>query len=133
MAAALNWHEQAKALDFRSQAFIGGKYVPAASGETFENISPIDGKLLARVAACDKEDVDRAVKAGKVRAIGCSEWTAEQIEAAASIAAAEGLTAFSSNQPQYSLIERDVEREVPAPMACVNAQHEPASPRPRAT
>jgi len=44
MAAALNWHEQAKALDFRSQAFIGGKYVPAASGETFENISPIDGK-----------------------------------------------------------------------------------------
>jgi len=65
MAAALNWHEQAKALDFRSQAFIGGKYVPAASGETFENISPIDGKLLARVAACDKEDVDRAVKAAR--------------------------------------------------------------------
>jgi gamma-glutamyl-gamma-aminobutyraldehyde dehydrogenase/4-guanidinobutyraldehyde dehydrogenase/NAD-dependent aldehyde dehydrogenase len=65
MAAALDWHAQAKEVAFRSQAFIGGKYVAAASGETFEDISPIDGKVLARVAACDKEDVDRAVKAAR--------------------------------------------------------------------
>ena len=65
MAAAVDWHAQAKELDFRAQAFIGGKYVSAADGETFEDISPIDGKLLARVAACDKEDVDRAVKAAR--------------------------------------------------------------------
>ena len=65
MAAALDWHAEAKGLDFRSQAFIGGKYVPAANGETFENISPIDGKLLARVASCNAEDVDRAVKAAR--------------------------------------------------------------------
>ena len=51
MAAAVDWHAQAKSLDFRSQAFIGGKYVPAASGKTFENISPIDGQMLAHVAA----------------------------------------------------------------------------------
>jgi acyl-CoA reductase-like NAD-dependent aldehyde dehydrogenase len=65
MAAAVDWRAQAKELDFRSQAFIGGKYVPAASGETFENISPIDGKLLARVAAGDTEDIDQAVKAAR--------------------------------------------------------------------
>ena len=65
MAAALDWHSQAKELSFRAQAFIGGKYVASASGETFEDISPIDGKVLARVAACDKEDVDRAVKAAR--------------------------------------------------------------------
>ena len=65
MAAAVDWRAQAKELDFRAQAFIGGKYVSAADGETFEDISPIDGKLLARVAACNKEDVDRAVKAAR--------------------------------------------------------------------
>lgn len=65
MAAAVNWHEEAKGLEFRSQAFIGGKYVAAANGETFENISPIDGRTLARVAACGREDVDRAVKAAR--------------------------------------------------------------------
>jgi DNA polymerase-3 subunit alpha len=40
------------------------------------------------------EALDRAVKSGKVRAIGFSEWTAEQIDAAAAIAGS-GLTAFS--------------------------------------
>src|SRR5438105_11490177 len=74
MAAAVDWHAEAKGLDFRSQAFIGGKYVPAAGGETFENISPIDGKLLARVASCDKEDVDRAVKAARA-AFNKGSWT----------------------------------------------------------
>jgi gamma-glutamyl-gamma-aminobutyraldehyde dehydrogenase/4-guanidinobutyraldehyde dehydrogenase/NAD-dependent aldehyde dehydrogenase len=65
MAAAVDWRAQAKGLEFRSQAFIGGRYAAAASGETFENISPIDGKVLARVASCGPEDVDRAVKAAR--------------------------------------------------------------------
>ena len=73
MAAAIDWHAQAKELEFRSQAFIGGKYVAAASGETFEDISPIDGKVLARVAACDREDVDRAVKAARA-AFNAGKW-----------------------------------------------------------
>ena len=38
---------------------------PAASGKTFDCISPIDGKVLTKVAECDKEDVDRAVKAAR--------------------------------------------------------------------
>jgi len=52
------------------------------------------------------------VKAGKVRAIGFSEWTGEQIDAATAIAEAEGLTAFSSSQPQYSMLWRKPEGKV---------------------
>jgi len=37
--------------------------VAAASGETFDNISPINGKVLTKVSAGDREDIDRAVKA----------------------------------------------------------------------
>lgn len=56
--------------------------------------------------------LDRAVKAGKVRAIGFSEWSAEQIESAASICNAGGLTAFCSSQPQYSMLWRKPEAAV---------------------
>jgi aryl-alcohol dehydrogenase-like predicted oxidoreductase len=58
------------------------------------------------------EALDRAVQAGKVRAIGFSEWTAEQIDAAAAITGASGLTAFSSSQPQYSMLWRKPEGKV---------------------
>ena len=68
MAAALSlddWRGQAKALGYRNQAFINGRYVPAVSGKTFDRISPIDGKLLTKVAECDSADVDLAVKAAR--------------------------------------------------------------------
>lgn len=74
MAVAIDWHAEAQKLSFRSQAFIDGKFVPAASGETFDNISPVDGKVLAKVAACDKEDVDRAVKAARA-AFNAGKWS----------------------------------------------------------
>lgn len=47
------------------KAFINGEFVEAASGETFDNISPRDGRVLNQVAACDKPDVDRAVTAAR--------------------------------------------------------------------
>jgi aryl-alcohol dehydrogenase-like predicted oxidoreductase len=56
--------------------------------------------------------LDRAVRAGKVRAIGFSEWTAEQMERAAAIAEAGGLTGFCSSQPQYSMLWRKPEAAV---------------------
>ena len=68
MSAALSLDSlqaQAAGLQYRNQAFINGKYVPAASGKTFDNINPATGKVLAKVAECDKEDVDRAVKAAR--------------------------------------------------------------------
>ncbi len=43
--------------------FIDGRPHPAASGETFENHSPVDGMLLGRVASGDAADVDAAARA----------------------------------------------------------------------
>src|SRR5437763_9859572 len=44
---------------------IDGKWVEAASGKTFETPNPATGEVLARVAAGDAEDIDRAVKAAR--------------------------------------------------------------------
>ena len=42
--------------------FLNGEWVPAASGETFENRSPADtSDLVGRFAASSSADVDRAV------------------------------------------------------------------------
>lgn len=57
--------DQAQGLDIRGQAFIGGRYVDAADGRTFDCTSPIDGRLLTRVARCGEADVDRAVRAAR--------------------------------------------------------------------
>jgi aryl-alcohol dehydrogenase-like predicted oxidoreductase len=50
-----------------------------------------------------------AVESGKVRYVGFSEWTADQIQAAADI---PGVVSFVSSQPQYSMIYRVPEAEV---------------------
>jgi aminobutyraldehyde dehydrogenase len=47
------------------QAFIGGGWVDAASGETMEVINPATGETIAEVPRCGAEDVDRAVEAAK--------------------------------------------------------------------
>jgi phenylacetaldehyde dehydrogenase len=44
---------------------INGKWVDAASGKTFATYNPATGEVLAHVAAGDKEDIDRAVKAAR--------------------------------------------------------------------
>src|SRR5215212_2548465 len=43
------------------QNFIGGEWVDAASGETFESVSPADGETLGVFPKSGPEDVDRAV------------------------------------------------------------------------
>jgi acyl-CoA reductase-like NAD-dependent aldehyde dehydrogenase len=52
-------------LDIRSKAWIDGRPADAASGETFPRINPATGAEIARVAACDEEDVDRAVSGAR--------------------------------------------------------------------
>lgn len=47
------------------QLLIDGKWVPAASGETFPNLDPRTGETICHVAEAGKEDVDRAVAAAK--------------------------------------------------------------------
>lgn len=68
------WEAQAKALTIRSQAFINGAYVDAASGKTFSCISPIDGACIAQVAECAEEDVNRAVRAAR-QAFEAGSWS----------------------------------------------------------
>ncbi|HEX4306109.1 MAG TPA: aldehyde dehydrogenase family protein [Solirubrobacterales bacterium] len=47
------------------QMLIGGEWVAAASGRTFETYDPATGKSLGTVARGDSEDVDRAVKTAR--------------------------------------------------------------------
>jgi acyl-CoA reductase-like NAD-dependent aldehyde dehydrogenase len=61
-------------ISIRSQAFIDGAYVDAVSGETFDCISPGSGRVIASVAACDSEDVDRAVR-GARKAFESGVWS----------------------------------------------------------
>src|SRR6202045_2578217 len=61
----ISWHERARTLDIRTKAFINGNYVESASGATFDSINPGTGKLLARVASGDTEDINRAVTAAR--------------------------------------------------------------------
>ncbi len=43
--------------------FIGGQWVPPVDGKYFEDTSPIDGKLVARIPQSNAKDIDLAVKA----------------------------------------------------------------------
>jgi len=67
------WQARADALSFRNKAFIDGRYVDAASGKTFDCVSPIDGKVLTRVSECGPEDVEIAVGAAR-RAFDAGSW-----------------------------------------------------------
>jgi gamma-glutamyl-gamma-aminobutyraldehyde dehydrogenase len=59
------WQARADALTIEGRAFIDGAYVAAASGRTFDRITPIDGRVVAQVADCAAADVDRAVAAAR--------------------------------------------------------------------
>ncbi|SFK52356.1 NAD-dependent succinate-semialdehyde dehydrogenase [Methylocapsa palsarum] len=48
---------------FRSQAFIGGRWVDASDGRAFEVHDPADGALIAMVADCTPDDAEGAVAA----------------------------------------------------------------------
>ena len=69
-----DWHARARALPINGQAFIDGRYTAAASGATFDSVSPIDGRVLAAVASTDAADVDRAVAAAR-RAFESGSWS----------------------------------------------------------
>ena len=58
------------------------------------------------------ETLDELVRAGAVRAIGASNFSAEQIEEADAVARDRGLTRFTAVQNHYSLLVRDSEPEV---------------------
>jgi phenylacetaldehyde dehydrogenase len=66
IAAPIEIHSNASAfLKKPKKMLIGGEWVEALSGKTFDTYNPATGEVLAKVAAGEKEDVDRAVKAAR--------------------------------------------------------------------
>ncbi|MBA2700319.1 MAG: aldehyde dehydrogenase, partial [Chloroflexi bacterium] len=55
---------------FRTQAFIGGRFVDALDGRTYVTENPATGQPLAEIAQADRADVDRAVAAARAAADG---------------------------------------------------------------
>jgi len=68
------WQAMAETLKPESRAFIDGRHVDAADGATFDCLSPIDGRLLGRVADCKAIDIDRAVAAAR-RSFEAGHWS----------------------------------------------------------
>lgn len=60
-----DWEARAKDLKIEGRAFVNGEYSNAASGETFDCLSPVDGRFLAKVASCDLADAEQAVKVAR--------------------------------------------------------------------
>jgi aryl-alcohol dehydrogenase-like predicted oxidoreductase len=84
-------------------------YVDLYQVHMWDPESPLEETLRA---------LDDLVRAGKVRYLGCSNFTGWQTVRSLWVADRHGVTPFVSNQPQYSLLERDAERElIPACLA----------------
>ncbi|RED06665.1 aldehyde dehydrogenase [Ectopseudomonas oleovorans] len=60
-----DWEQRAQALTIEARAFIDGRYQAAQGGATFADLSPVDGRPLARVASCMAEDAELAVQAAR--------------------------------------------------------------------
>jgi aryl-alcohol dehydrogenase-like predicted oxidoreductase len=104
-----------------------GKMPDGGSGLSREQVHTQIDKSLARLRTdfvdlyqCHRYDWDtpleetmqaltEVVQAGKARYLGFSEWPAEKIEEAVTMA---GVEKFVSSQPQYSMIWRGIERDV---------------------
>ena len=65
LGSAQIWHARAQAARPTALALINGALQAAISGATFDCVSPIDGRVVAAVAACDAPDIDAAVAAAR--------------------------------------------------------------------
>jgi len=52
-------------IQFDGRALINGERIASISGNTFECISPVDGRVLTQVARCAEADINAAVSAGR--------------------------------------------------------------------
>ncbi|HTJ30431.1 MAG TPA: aldo/keto reductase [Acidobacteriaceae bacterium] len=84
----------------RSLERLGVAYIDLYQCHRYDKETPLEETL---------EALDRAVRSGKVRAIGLSEWPAEKIHETARLTAKNGWTPMTSSQPQYSLLWRKPE------------------------
>lgn len=82
---------------------LGTDYIDLYQSHCWDAHTPVEETLSA---------LDDLVRAGKVRYIGASNFTGWQLEKSLRVSEREGLARFDCLQPQYSLIVRDIEREV---------------------
>lgn len=66
MTQTIDWHQRARALATSPTGiWVDGRFIPTASGETFANLSPLDGRELGQVARGRAEDIDTAVRSAR--------------------------------------------------------------------
>lgn len=85
---------------------LGLEYIDLYQIHAFDPATPIEETL---------EALDTLVRAGDVRYLGLSNWAAWQVMKALGIGRARGLAPIISLQAYYTVVGRDVEREI-APM-----------------
>lgn len=68
-----DWQRKAAALQIEGRAFIDGRYCDAAEARSFDCVSPIDARPLAKIARCTAGEVDAAVRAAR-RAFEARVW-----------------------------------------------------------
>ncbi|MET8142629.1 aldo/keto reductase [Sphaerisporangium sp. NPDC005288] len=82
---------------------LGTDHIDLYQIHSIDPYTPIEETLRA---------LDDAVRQGKIRYIGCSNLAAWEVAKALGVSAARGLAEFVSVQSYYSLVGRDVEREL---------------------
>lgn len=82
---------------------LGLEHIDLYQIHGFDTATPIEETLAA---------LDTLVQAGDVRYIGLSNWAAWQVQKAVGISALRNLTPIHSLQAYYSLVGRDLEREI---------------------
>lgn len=82
---------------------LGTDYVDIFYCHRFDPETPLDETLRA---------LDDLVRQGKILYVGVSEWTAEQITEAVHLADKKLLDRIVVNQPQYSMLQRYIEKEI---------------------
>jgi len=82
---------------------LGTDWIDVYIAHREDPLTPLEETLAA---------FDSVVRAGKVRYLGFSNWSAWKVAAALEIQKANGLAPFTHGQMYYSLVGRDVERDV---------------------
>lgn len=82
---------------------LGTDYIDLYQMHRYDDDAPIEETVRA---------LDDLIRQGKVRYVGCSNYAAWQITDAVWTANAANLNAFVSAQNRYSLLKRDIEKEV---------------------
>ena len=82
---------------------LGTDYIDLYQAHSFDSLTPLDETLRA---------FDDLIRSGKVRYVGCSNFSGWHLMKALSVSARLGISRYISQQINYSLIARDAEHEL---------------------